>query len=171
MFQSFFYWNWLSKGGCGSIFLLIISVSILLLLELAFEVQHYLEQGYSIRGFNPSSIGIGFRSINILKRNLWQNQVSILLLLELAFEVSIMNGTDTKLSGFNPSSIGIGFRSRAGLKFQNRRLMFQSFFYWNWLSKFLLDMERGLGIPVSILLLLELAFEAFFLALFQESSF
>ena len=36
-------------------------VSILLLLELAFEVDSALQIGDIITGFNPSSIGIGFR--------------------------------------------------------------------------------------------------------------
>ena len=61
-FQSFFYWNWLSKRHTAQQTFLRCRVSILLLLELAFEAQMKNVHAILARCFNPSSIGIGFRS-------------------------------------------------------------------------------------------------------------
>ena len=134
-FQSFFYWNWLSKPG-----------------NLARSIR-------VLDRFNPSSIGIGFRrpraKVNLIPSEVFQSffywnwlskailtcikrpktTVSILLLLELAFEAAIAQRWNIGQGGFNPSSIGIGFRRRpCRIRFV-RATGFQSFFYWNWLSK------------------------------------
>ena len=85
--------------------------------------------------FNPSSIGIGFRSKNIFCLALVCHWVSILLLLELAFEVSVQTKYSWLPYCFNPSSIGIGFRSSILYMVWKFECLFQSFFYWNWLSK------------------------------------
>ena len=86
-FQSFFYWNWLSKPKVSS-------------MSLNF-----------LGSFNPSSIGIGFRSSSCFALLSIVQVVSILLLLELAFE------------------------ERTGGAYVCADTEFQSFFYWNWLSK------------------------------------
>ena len=135
-------------------------VSILLLLELAFEDRVHKRAMAPRPRFNPSSIGIGFRSVMPPPLRTFQSYVSILLLLELAFEAergifSITSGAKFQsffywnwLSKapckrsealtaccFNPSSIGIGFRRYCPTGARNGRSRFQSFFYWNWLSK------------------------------------
>ena len=65
----------------------VVYVSILLLLELAFEDLNNGFDTIEIPGFNPSSIGIGFRRRLVQLLPCWRLSVSILLLLELAFEV------------------------------------------------------------------------------------
>ncbi len=88
-------------------------VSILLLMELAFEDTDNNNETGKASGFNPSSNGIGLRGC--LQ---WWAQwipsdnciVSILLLMELAFEVLRCPDGWYNAHSFNPSSNGIGLR-------------------------------------------------------------
>ena len=162
-----------------------IIVSILLIVELAFEVCSRLARTLLLCGFNPSYRGIGFwRSAErpwkqqwnpfqsflswnwLLKtrRGVWYRlvcHVSILLIVELAFEEAVQPVHITPKRCFNPSYRGIGFWSwRYPLNlFQGPSFnpSYRGIGFWSMLRKHCRIMANF----VSILLIVELAFEAF----------
>ena len=135
------------------------NVSILLIVELAFEDA----LGYGIvietGGFNPSYRGIGFWRTLQPTRICQAKAVSILLIVELAFEVICAKSTIFITACFNPSYRGIGFWSARPCTFSPGNRMFQSFLSWNWLLKIRIRQLNMQKRNVSILLIVELAFE------------
>ena len=109
--------------------------------------------------FNPSYRGIGFWSAGDFLRGAKQPGVSILLIVELAFEETICQQGPSVEPGFNPSYRGIGFWRWRNPAEEGGGAMFQSFLSWNWLLKILITLELPNKIIVSILLIVELAFE------------
>ena len=79
--------------------------------------------------------------------------------MELAFKGNIGGKAGFYELCFNPSSIGIGLQSFAFSSIVFFAAEFQSFFYWNWPSKPGQVFQVRITSPVSILLLLELAFK------------
>ena len=113
-------------------------VSILLIVELAFEDLIQVRAQASVCSFNPSYRGIGF----------WRRYNT--------FMVKLLHGC------FNPSYRGIGFWRFIELTDPYFRRVFQSFLSWNWLLKNCKGRTTQLRPTVSILLIVELAFEANF---------
>ena len=161
VFQSFLSWNWLLKKiegfrndssihgfnpsyrGIGfwsrstrPATVYIRNVSILLIVELAFEGTNFFHFPVVDIGFNPSYRGIGFWSAKHAPLQLFQSYVSILLIVELAFEGRLL------------------------LLFYSWLWLFQSFLSWNWLLKGCTPLFLMGAAFVSILLIVELAFEA-----------
>ena len=160
-FQSFLSWNWPLKIRKTGQVLISYKVSILLIVELAFEEGGDLLPFLSQLRFNPSYRGIGLWRPRDTAGNIEAPWVSILLIVELAFEADLRRGgvkiqtefqsflswnwplklADVKgmcydRDSFNPSYRGIGLWSRRVFFFLQFVCEFQSFLSWNWPLKF-----------------------------------
>ena len=110
-FQSLLWWNWLTKNYPRALIDWLVSVSILVMMELAHEVWCYLQWIWIF------------------------SQVSILVMMELAHEELRLQICRKKPFGFNPCYDGIGSRRKlatAEIEFES---LFQSLLWWNWLTK------------------------------------
>ena len=86
-FQSFLSWNWPLKASFFSVDILLRFVSILLIVELAFEALQRSGKAFCVKSFNPSYRGIGLWRMGAMLALFAVPVVSILLIVELAFEV------------------------------------------------------------------------------------
>ncbi len=159
MFQSLFSWNLPSKAIYCAGLTVNSSVSILVFLELALEVEF----AFTIQDFHFVSILVFLElALEAAKEGREQKKpswfqslfswnlpskltlgdrisfliyVSILVFLELALEVSVPIITACSSWGFNPCFLGTCPRSHYFISFYSHFLMFQSLFSWNLPSK------------------------------------
>ena len=110
VFQSLFYWIYLSKIEKLFYCLVFDHVSILVLLDLPFKVsQHPIKEPLA--------------------------QVSILVLLDLPFKADTRRLIHALQLSFNPCFTGFTFQSSSPATFNIKSCGFQSLFYWIYLSK------------------------------------
>ena len=186
LFQSFLYWNWPLKTIRPPTAAYLYLVSILFVLELAFEVNIQNTTIDSVNCFNPFCTGIGLWRHGLFCRNRTQGNVSILFVLELAFEAGKICSNFTVIVVSILFVLELAFEEDGPAMCVDIVYWFQSFLYWNWplkgvrcslyaaiLSGFN-PFCTGIGLwrpplwlappphwPVSILFVLELAFEDF----------
>ncbi len=158
VFQSLFYWIFLSEKIGQPKAPYWCFVSILVLLDFPFGDKDTVRRGCHGRSFNPCSIGFSFRRLHSLPLCLCVHYVSILVLLDFPFGGAETGPGLFRCFCFNPCSIGFSFRRIAVLVISVDGGLFQSLFYWIFLSERsrprLVSME---GI-VSILVLLDFPF-------------
>ena len=158
-FQSFLSWNWPLKSISAQLRTLSQVVSILLIVELAFEGEMRVLGISPYWSFNPSYRGIGlWRPPNDFE-NVKRLQVSILLIVELAFEALAVLLSVPLFPGFQ-SFLSWNWPLKAAGTARTMLLYgFQSFLSWNWPLKIWWERQIQGGSTVSILLIVELAFE------------
>ena len=126
------------------------------------NVEGLYPSAYTV-SFNPCSIGNCSGRLAIVEYYLQSKRFQSLfywkLLWKLRQRLTVRRCTEC----FNPCSIGNCSGSRFQILHSYRRLRFQSLFYWKLLWKNIHPNRRCVFLPVSILVLLEIALEERFL--------
>ncbi len=133
-FQSLFYWKYLSDDSDSCRCDADDEVSILVLLEVSFR-RATVE--VAIAGGDMFQSLFYWKYLSDFYRHILlplQIQVSILVLLEVSFRLWTVAAVDVLLAGFNPCFIGSIFQTQFEIAMSYYLLLFQSLFYWKYLS-------------------------------------